>query len=400
MLASGMRRVNEALLLGIVREKGLVSRAELARLSGLTKPTVSSQVANLIHRGVVREEGAGEPDERGGKPPKLLRFNANGGALIAAEIGSVTIRVWLTDLDGNEIDSEVAASRPELGAAQVLDDTNSAIQAILGRGRGRKQRLFAAAIAAPGRVDANTGAVLEAGNVFHWRDVAVRDYFERALRVPVRVENDVNLSAVGEMHSGLAQGVQNFALIRLGTGIGAALVLGGRLYQGDHWAAGEIGHMIFGRNTAYQEASERGHLELAVGSDRLRARVQSGLALPSGVSLSRWLGEALRRNDPAAAAIIDELAGEISLAVTNLAVVIDPELIVLNGEMFELAFDRIRELVGRVVPWPVRVEQSALGDHAVLLGAASMARSLAHDLICGPVRSDTQTEATRVRLRI
>jgi glucokinase len=243
-------------------------------------------------------------------------------------------------------------------------------------------------MAAPGRVNATTGAVIEAGNVFHWRDVAVRDYFERALRVPVRVENDVNLSAVGEMHGGLAQGVRNFVLIRLGTGIGAGLILGGRLYQGDHWAAGEIGHMIFDRNAAAQEASERGQLELAVGSDRVRARVRPRLAVPSGVSLAQWLGEALRRNDPAAAATVDELAGEIGLAVADLAVVIDPELIVLSGELFELVLDRIRELVGRVVPWPVRVEQSALGDHGVLLGAASMARSLAHDLICGRVRSD------------
>lgn len=397
MLASGMRRVNEALLLDIIREKGLVSRAELARLSGLTKPTVSSQVASLIRRGVVQEQGAGEPDERGGKPPKLLRFDADAGALVAAEIGSVEIRVWLTDLDGHEIDSEVALSRPELGAARLLDQTHEAIQAILRRGRGRRRKLFAAAIAAPGQVDANTGTVLEAGNLFHWRNVPVREYFERALRVPVKVDNDVNLSAVGEMHFGVAQGVQNFALIRLGTGIGAGLVLGGRVYQGAHWAAGEIGHMTFEANAPDAEAAERGHLELAVGSDRLRERMGAGEERTPGGKIADWLRERVRQNDAAAVAVVDEFAGKIGVAVANLAAVIDPDLIVLNGETFELVFERIRELVGRVVPWPVRVEQSALGDHAVLLGAASMARSLAHDLICGRVRSDMQqTEATRV----
>ncbi|MBI5086571.1 MAG: ROK family transcriptional regulator [Acidobacteria bacterium] len=381
--------MNSALLLEIIREKGLVSRAELARLSGLTKPTVSSQVSDLLERDVVLEEGEGEPDSRGGKPPKLLRFNAERGCLVAAEIGSSAIRVWLVDLNGNRLDEEEAACMPGAGADRVLETAGGLIEAVLGRRRGRKPELLGIAIAAPGRVDARSGTVLEAGNVFHWRNVEVRKRVEERFGVPVLVDNDVNFAALGEMHSGLAVGVQNFLLVRLGTGVGAGLVLGGRLYQGTHWAAGEIAHMVFDRAAAVEGSSERGLLESAIGSDRVREKVRTARAgetveveqLPTA-DLAGELKEALGRGDAVAARVVDELAAQLSITVADLAATIDPELIVLAGDLFELVTDRIRELVGRVIPWPVRIELSALGSDAALMGAMGAARGLAHDLLC------------------
>jgi glucokinase len=403
MRASGMRKVNAALLLDIIRHKGFVSRAELARLSGLTKPTVSSQVADLIERGIVVEDGEGSPDARGGKPPTLLRFDADCGSLIAAEIGSSTVRVWLADLDGRPVDFETSPINPALGAAHVLDVLCAAIQSILSRGHARKRHLLSISIAAPGRVDASTGTVLEAGNVFHWRNVEVRRRIEDHFGVPALVENDVNLAALGEMHSGLAAGVQNFILVRLGTGVGAGLVLGGRLYQGTHWAAGEIGHMIFDRTAAAeQDVVERGLLELAIGSDRVRERVISAQAAQSEVSsllpgddLAAELADLVHRNDEAAARVLDEVASQISIAVADMAATIDPELIVLAGDLFGLVADRIRELVGRVIPWPVRIELSALGADAALMGAMGSARGLAHDRLCDLGRNEIQLSTMR-----
>lgn len=402
MRASGMRKVNSALLLNIIREKDLVSRAELARLSGLTKPAVSSQVADLIERGIVVEDGEGESDARGGKPPRMLRFDANCGVLIAAEIASAVVRVRLADLNGSPVDSETRPISPELGAGHVLDVLGGAIQAVLARGRRRKQKLLSIAIAAPGRVDAGSGVVLEAGNVFHWRNVEVRKCIEARFRVPTLVDNDVNFAALGEMHSGLAVGVQNFILIRLGTGVGAGLVLGGRLYQGTHWAAGEIGHMIFDRASAAESATDRGLLESAIGSDRVREKVRSAQAGQSpdpspltNADLAGELSDAVRRNDPTAARIVDELAAQLSIAVADLAATIDPELIVLAGELFGLVTERIRELVGRVIPWPTRIELSALGADAALMGAMGAARGLAHDLLCDLGRDQVRLSAVR-----
>lgn len=400
-----MRRLNAALLLNIIRDKGRVSRAELARLSGLTKPTVSSQVSDLIGRGIVVEDGEGAPDARGGKPPTMLRFNPDAGAILAAEICSSTIRVWLADLDGRPVESASSAIRPEFGAAHVLDVLCSTMHGLLA-GAGRRRSLLSAAIAAPGRVDANTGTVLEAGNVFHWRNVEVGKRIEDHFGVAAVVDNDVNLAALGEMHSGLANGVQNFILIRHGTGVGAGLVLGGRLYHGTHWAAGEIGHMIFERaSVGEQDAVERGLLEMAIGSDRVRERVISARAgarggdeSPGGdlaAQLVAELADLVSRNDETAERVLDEVASQISMAVADMAAVIDPELIVLAGELFGLIAGRIRELVGRIIPWPVRIELSALGADAALMGAIGAARSIAHDLLCGVGPGEIRLSAPR-----
>ena len=102
-------------------------------------------------------------------------------------------------------------------------------------------------ITAAGRVDARQGGVLEAGNVFNWHDVAVREYLEKALRLQMVVDNDVNPAALGEMYGGVAKGLRNFVLIRLTTGIGAGVVLDGKPWQGSHWGAGEIGHILLDR---------------------------------------------------------------------------------------------------------------------------------------------------------
>ncbi len=399
MGASAMRRLNGALLLDLIRSKGPVSRADLSRLSGLTKPTVSSQVADLLSRGLVAEAGEGEPDERGGKPSRLLRFEPGCGNVIGVEICASKVRVRMADMDGTILDREDARIRPERGAEEILATIAETCKTVTGRGRGRKQKLKTMVVAAPGRVDVHSGAVLEAGNVFHWRNVGVGEYLRRIFRVPVHVENDVNLAALGEMHFGACQGVQNFVLIRLTTGVGAGLGLGGKLFQGNHWAAGEIGHMVFGREAAAGELSDRGYLELMIGSDRLRERVRLvraneavQAALSGGGETNGEPPDSLGLDDPAAAGIVEDLASHLGLAAADLVAVIDPELIVLNGELFDLVTEQIRDVVRRVIPWPVRIERSVLGEEGALLGAIGSARGLAHELIC-----DTGHSESRVR---
>lgn len=399
MGASAMRRLNGALLLDLIRTNGPVSRAGLSRLSGLTKPTVSSQVAALLKRGLVAEAGEGEPDERGGKPSRLLRFEPGCGNVIGVEIGSSKVRVRLADMDGTILDREDVRIRPERGSGHILETLADTCKIVLGRVRGRKQKLKTMVVAAPGRVDVNTGVVLEAGNLFHWRDVPVGEYLRKIFRVPVHVENDVNLAALGEMHFGVCQGVENFVLIRLTTGIGAGMVLGGKLFQGTHWAAGEIGHMIFGREAYAGEVNERGYLESEIGSDRLRERVRLArtneavqAALSNGADSNGDALDSLGLDDPAAASIVEDLASYLGLAAADLVAVIDPELIVLNGEIFDLVTEQIRDVVRRVIPWPVRTERSALGEEGALLGAIGSARGLAHELIC-----DTGSREVRVR---
>lgn len=383
-----MRQLNSAFLLDLIREGEPISRAELARSSGLTKPTVSSQIASLLERGIVVEDGTSEPDSRGGKPSKLLRFNPRFGNLIAAEITSDEARVRLTDLDGNTLENAKARVSPKRGADHVLGQLTELMAAVLDREPGRREKLMVASVAAPGRIDSEAGIVVGVDNVFRWTNVSVREPLEKAFGVPVLVENDVKLATLGEMHYGLGQGVKNFILIRLTTGIAAGLVIDGHLYQGTHWTAGEIAHMVFDRFVAADSLDPRGYLESAIGLDRLRERalnlLQKDAEAAEAVSNdgdAALAAHALR--DPAAAAVLDDLESNLSLAIANITAVVDPELILLSGELFSLVIHQIRATVEHVIPWPTRIEISALGHEAVLLGAIGAAQEFAHELLCG-----------------
>lgn len=384
---AAVRRLNGAFLLSLLRRHGPTSRAELARLSGLTKPTVSSQITDLIERGIVVEHGVVVPDARGGKPSTLVRFNPGLGHLIAIEISAAEVRIRLTDLDGEKLDAEAAPIEPDRGARHVIQTAIRAVNRVLKRGEGRREKLMVAAVAAPGRIDAEAGKVVETGNVFHWANVAIREPLERDFGVPVVVENDVNFATLGEMHFGLGRGVRNFILIRLTTGIAAGLVLDGRLYRGTHGTAGEIGHMVFDREIAAGPINPRGHLESTIGLDRIRERIHAARmqAVPFDLSPANPddLLEALRVRDPIAAAIANDLESKLTLAVSNIAAVADPELIILTGDLIVLVADQIQAAVKCILPWPIRVETSALGDEAVLLGAIGAAQEFAHDLLCG-----------------
>jgi predicted NBD/HSP70 family sugar kinase len=150
------------------------------------------------------------------------------------------------------------------------------------------------------------------------------------------------------------------------------------------------------------EVLGRGLLETAVGSDRVREKVlaawsgQASIPAPApGADLAAELAGLLRRGDESALQVLDEVASQMSIAVADLAAMMDPELIVLAGDLFALIADRIRELVGRVIPWPMRIELSALGADAALMGAMGSARGLARDLIYESGRETARLPALR-----
>ena len=155
--ASKMRRLNSTLLLDLIRREGPVSRAELARLSGLTKPTVSSQMAALLESGVVLEQGLGDSNARGGKRPTMVSFNAGCGRLVGVEIGAFRVLVALADMNG-AIQERLSVDIPaQHEAKRVLDLVVRGVRKITEGGPHRK--LTVVAVAAPGRVDAKLGVI-------------------------------------------------------------------------------------------------------------------------------------------------------------------------------------------------------------------------------------------------
>jgi predicted NBD/HSP70 family sugar kinase len=403
MQAPVMRSVNGIGLLNLICEHGPVSRASLAKMSNLSKPTVSSQVESLIHQGYVIELGLGKSGIQGGKKPTLIEFNLNCGLLVGIDINAETIRVASADMEGNIRQTATLRTEPEKGATRVLSKVKQAVAKVLEHDAGHPGKIRVIAIAAPGRVDARRGVVAEAGNLFQWENVPLREKFEAAFGVPVVVDNDVNMAALAEMAYGRAKGERDFVLIRLGTGIGSGVVMDGRLHHGTHWAAGEIAHTILDLRQADADWTARGYLESVVSEDRLAAKVRAAAEkAPRLAALVQERGElpalfeAAEQGDSLCKALVHDVIFHLGVAITNVIIAHDPALVVLQGAVFNPILEDIKAIVSRSVPWPTRVCLSSLADDAAMSGAIVAARTHAYERIARTMNQEHEPPPTGV----
>jgi predicted NBD/HSP70 family sugar kinase len=381
---SVMKTVNAIELLELVRLHGPVSRAQLALLSKLSKPTVSDQVDFLIAAGLVINVGTGSAGSRGGKRPTLVEMNARYGCVLSVEVGLERIRFGSSDLFGRMI----RKSERELGPAKddraLLKTIRQGLTDLMGCDEASEARLRVVSVAMPGIVDVREGVVLETNKVFGWTGLRLGPELKKTFGRHVHVDNDVNMAALAEMKSE-SKGPRSFVLIRASIGIGAAVVLGGELHHGANWAAGEIAHIVL--NLPSPGASlDRGYLESVVGQDRIAARVRKSgrRRLSSSRSVfENWPDAA----EPEIAAIIEDVAEHLGAAVANIASVLDPEAIILMGDVFPPLLSRIQAKAARILPWPVDVRLSKLGDDAPLQGAVAAGVSKAYQQISWMLQS-------------
>jgi len=382
-----MKKMNQLSLLTLIMEHGPISRTGLAKLSRLSKPTVSAQVEDLIRQRLVSETGAGESGRRGGKKPTHLEFNAGYGYLAVGEIDPLEIRLAITDLNGSIIAQAQFPTKAQLGAASVTGRLKDGLVKLL-KQSGRTEQLCLIGIAAQGRVDVRRGVILEAGNIFNWKNVPIAGPLAAVFKTPVHVDNVVNLAALAEMNCGAAKGVEDFVLVRHDTGIGCGVVLGGKLHRGSNWAAGEIAHCILDLNQAGKDWTPRGYLELQVGADRLAERMGQAHAFPKALpgfpEGNGDLAAAFRtgkHGPPAVRKIAADLVLHLGVAIAHVAATYDPSLIVLQGEIFPPLLEDIEQVARRAVPWLPRLAMSKLEKDAALRGAIVAARAQAHEEI-------------------
>lgn len=219
------------------RAHGPVSRAQLAACGRPSKPTVSDQVDSLIPRSLVVETGPGSAGVRGGGKPTLLEFNRGYRHILCADFGTEWKRFADVDPGGNFLERSQLATWPEKDARAVLRNLKRVLADRLPSVAEANIRVIGVTV--PGIVD---GVVLDTDNVFGWRDVKLADELANEFGLPVRIDNDVNMAALGELGAGSAPDI--FVFIRLHTGIRSAVVVGGQLHHGAHWAAGEVGHTL------------------------------------------------------------------------------------------------------------------------------------------------------------
>jgi predicted NBD/HSP70 family sugar kinase len=385
MNAPDMRSVNAIRLLTLVREHGPVSRAALARLSELSKPTVSEQIGRLVEFGAVIEIGKGDAAGSGGKRPTMVAFHANAGRVAGIAIGLDGTTVALADLRGRITVRNDIRDGGTRQPGRLLARIESAIEVLMRSDAGRPIALRAIGVGVPGRVDCTAGTVLEAGNLDGWTDVDVRGQLQRAFDCPVLVDNDVNVALLAELRQGAARSAATAVIVRVGKGIGSAVAMNGRIHHGSHWAAGEIAHLTSATPLG-RTLSPRGQLESVLGADQIRKRVRA--AARRSILLRRLLRSqseieslftAAKQHDEVAKPIAADIVRHLSMAVAHQALAYDPDVILLSGDVFRYASADVRKTLRRTIPWPLVIEQASFAEEGVLLGAIEAAASSAYE---------------------
>jgi predicted NBD/HSP70 family sugar kinase len=359
-----IRALNGRLLLGHIRELGPCSRAELARLSGLSKPTVSVALADAERAGLVRT--AGQRIGRPGRSALLYEVRPEAGFILGLDVGAQYLRGALADLAGGirarcSARSRTTSVRGRVGELVGLADE---LSAAAGLSRGD---ITQTVIGSPGVYDPRRNAMALTGGLPGWDRPAVLTRLREAFGPSLVVENDVDAAALAERAHGHGHEVDSFAFISVGTGIGMGLVLGGQLVRGAHGVAGEIAYMPMsgGEGTDPEDARRRGALEASASAPAVvRAARRAGMR--GQVSARRVFTAA----DEA------RLVARLLCAVVT---VIDPALIVLGGGIGQapgFAAEVTRRL-WELAPVMPEVRVSALGTEAVVDGCLAAGTNLA-----------------------
>jgi predicted NBD/HSP70 family sugar kinase len=355
-----LRALNERTVLDAVRASGPVSRAEVARQTGISRPTVSLVLRSLLEDGLVRETD--HDPERPHYGATYYEADPEAAVVLGVDFGARAVRTAVCDLNGEVRAREEIRSRGTV--AERIDVLVSTCRSLLRTSKLPPDLLENAVIAVPAVVSPADGKVSSA-DLQGLGSGDLREQLEQALRVPVRLENDVNLAAIAEQRNGVAQGVADFAFLLVGSGLGAAVVLDWKLYRGHNGAAGELDAVRSGRPDDVDPC--------AAAVSKLAAEAAGGkeTALEPPYE-AREIFAAVREGDAAAGAVVEETARRIALHVLPLAATLDLPLVVLGGSVGANAelLDPVRHYLEEWLPFPApRVEVSALGEVAVIEGA-------------------------------
>jgi predicted NBD/HSP70 family sugar kinase len=355
-----LRALNERTVLDAVRESGPISRAEVARQTGISRPTVSLVLRSLVEDGLVRETEH-DPD---GPHYGAVYYEAHpeAAAVLGIDFGAGTVRTALCDLTGEVRAREEIRSRGSVD--ERIDALASTVRSLLRTSKLPPDLLEYAVVALPAVVSPSDGRVSSA-DLPGLGPGDLRERLEKALRVPVALENDVNLAAVAEQRHGVAQGVADFAFLLVGAGLGAAVVIDWKLHRGHNGAAGELDAVRNGRTDEVDPCAA------AISKYAAEVVFQQETVLESPYEI-RDVFAAARNGDAVASAVVEETARRIALHVLPLAATLDLPLVVLGGSVGANRdlLESIRRHLDGWLPSPApRVEISALGEGAVIEGA-------------------------------
>jgi predicted NBD/HSP70 family sugar kinase len=360
-----LKRLNERTVLEMIRAGAPISRAEISRRAGISKPTVSLALRSLVESGLVRE--AVERPDGPGYGAVYFEPVPEAALVLGLDLGARFLRGAICDLTGTirarqDVELDGADAERALGA---VADLRSALVAATGLSG---DLIDGGVVGVPGVTGAGDGTLQLAANVPGLEGRPFEAELEERLGLPITLENDINLAALGERELGVARGVDDFVFLSVGTGMGAGIVLRGELHTGRHGFAGEIDFAL----DALDEDVDPSAPRVAEIAARVTRGAETSLRAPFE---ARAVFDAARQGDEVAQLVVSEVARRIALHLAPVAAVVDVELVVLGGGIGsngDLLLEPVRGLLTRWLPFPPQVEVSTVGEAAVLTGALAV----------------------------
>jgi glucokinase-like ROK family protein len=383
-----VRRINKSIVLNTLRLRAPISRVEVAHVTGLNRSTVSNIVNSLIDEGLVWESE--HQDSTGGRPAISLSLRRDGGAVIGLEIGVDFIAILLANFVAETLWQARVPTSPSRSQIEIIAQAERLVDQALAIAGEHNLTPLGMGVGLPGLVNARQGELVIAPNL-KWTNVPLRLMWNQRFRLPIYIENEANLAALGEYYFGLARGVENFVCLTSGIGLGGGIMISGQLLRGGHGYAGEIGHTRRDENGEPCNCGRIGCWETQVGPRAVLNRVKKELLSTSDQSLPdacqgnldsltfEMVIEFARQGDGICRQAIEEVGIYLGNGIADLVNIFNPELVVISGE---LAFgqDLLLPVIEKTVfanAWQpstegLRIAFSEHGANACLFGAIAV----------------------------
>jgi glucokinase-like ROK family protein len=373
-----------------------ISRTDLADQMGLTRAAVTLIVTDLLENGVILEaESRAIPN---GRPPVVLEINPKRGLVAAVDMGASHITIALADFSGKIVEETSHPFNIKQGPQVCLTEVSRILHELLDEYGINISQLMAVGVGVPGPVITDAGMVVSPPIMPGWDGYPIRKSLEKEWGLPVSLNNDAELGALGEWAYGAGRGEKNLAFIKVGSGIGAGLIINQQIYAGTTGSAGEIGHLTIDENGPLCSCGNRGCMEAFAGGHAIalqaRKLVESGKrTLLSNIPIEKLTAEdvakAARRGDLPSQEIIMRAGTFIGIAIAGLVNLFNPGAVIIGGgvaQVGDLLTTSIRQAVRerslRASEQSVRITTAMLGQRSSLMGATVQAINIGiHDAI-------------------
>ncbi len=388
MSAGLIHQSNKKLILNIIKRRGEISRSQIASKTGLTPPTISRIIEELIDNyNLVEVKGLG--NSNGGRPPMIVKFKSDHNYIIGIDLGATYIRGCLVDLDAQFLSEIQIATEIEKGFNHIIEKVVHIVKKFQDRPENGG-KIWGVGIGVAGLVNRDTG-IIEFSPDFGWEDINLQEEISTLIDLPVFYDNSTRLMALGEFNFSKSSRLKNFAIINVGYGIAAGLVIEGSLIKGHSGFAGEFGHISVDACSKVKckcgkygclEALASGHRIASLGKNALKnkdAKILQKLSEGNANLISAELvGKAAKQGDKPSLEIYDNVTEYLALGIGNLANLLNPEIVYigggisLNGQFF---FDLINSKISNYLLSPnqgLKIQPSTFGEQATSIGAVSL----------------------------